>query len=118
MAGAKCVDCWPCGGAPIGAPTLLAPPNESVFDHYPRTTMLEWSAVSGATAYDVEVDFGWNCSGEFTCSSWANGQWVRVTTTSFTFEFGGGQPGRWRVRSVFGLDVGAFSSYRYFRYTQ
>lgn len=83
-------------------PTQLAPPDGSVFDTYPRTTTLQWSEVASAASYTVEID----CMG---CC--APGQWCRdvgqvwvvvpgITATSYTFDFVGAQPGRWRVWSV------------------
>ena len=86
----------------IFAPTQLSPADGSVFDHYPRTTTLKWTAVPGATSYTVEIDC-YHC-----CQS---GKWCTdvgktynlvpdIKATSYTFDFVGAQPGRWRVWAV------------------
>jgi hypothetical protein len=88
--------------APLPAPVQTAPAHGSVFSHFPRTTTLTWAPVAGAASYIVEVD----C---FHCHQ--SGQWSAeigqtflevpgITTTSYTFDFVGAQPGRWRVRAV------------------
>jgi hypothetical protein len=75
------------------APTPVSPVNGAVFDHFPRTTTLAWRALPGAVSYVVEVDYFSNGWYRFKLVS-------NVTTTSFTFEFVGAQPGRWRVWAV------------------
>ena len=83
-------------------PTQLSPPNGAKFNIFPRTTTLRWSAVPGAASYTVEVDCMHCC---------ATGKWCTdvgrtfkvvpgVTDTSYTFNFVGAQPGRWRVWAV------------------
>lgn len=83
-------------------PQQLSPPDGSVFDTYPRTTTLQWSEVASAASYTVEIDCMHCC---------APGQWCRdvgrtyvlvpgITATSYTFDFVGAQPGRWRVWAV------------------
>ena len=100
----------------LATPTLIAPTDGSVFDHYPRTTTLEWSTVSGAASYIIEIEY---CS-PAGCDDWAVGYSpVTRTTTSYTFNFVGAQPGRWRV---WGVDVngqdGPKSDWWEFRYTR
>ncbi|OKH31534.1 hypothetical protein NIES2119_28415 [[Phormidium ambiguum] IAM M-71] len=82
-------------------PRLLCPLNNTVFHHYPRETTLAWEDVLGAKSYTVEIDFympdlGW-CSEQDKCKYAI----VRnITTNRYTFNFVGGQPGRWRVWAV------------------
>ena len=40
----------------LGAPVPLLPIDGAQFNHYPRTTRLEWSAVPGAASYSVELE--------------------------------------------------------------
>ncbi len=78
--------------AGLTAPVLVAPTNGTVLDHYPRTTTLQWQAVSGAASYMVEV--------QYDGGGWAPWKMENVTDTDYTFEFVGAQPGRWRVWAV------------------
>jgi serine/threonine protein kinase/beta-lactam-binding protein with PASTA domain len=79
----------------LAAPGLISPANGSVFDFFPRTTTLSWSSVPNASSYSVEIQFfsggGWTTHG--TSTSGLGG-------TSYTFDFVGAQPGRWRVWAV------------------
>ncbi len=104
------------GGGPgvPGAPVHFSPPNGAVFSHYPRTTTLRWSPVPGAVSYVVEVEF---CSPDgSTCRDLLT---RTVAGTSFTFDFVGAQPGRWRVRAVFpGGARSPASEWWGFRYTR
>jgi hypothetical protein len=74
---------------PLATPTLLSPADGSVFSNFPRTTTLRWAAVAGANRYVVER--------AFLSGGWAPYPAVTVSTTTFTFDFIGAQPGRWRV---------------------
>jgi len=86
------------GALAILTPTQLTPADGSVFSHYPRKTTLEWSAVPDAASYTVEIEF---CSPEG-CADWTKkySPVTGLTTTSYTFDFVGAQPGRWRVWAV------------------
>lgn len=100
----------PVPNAPIPAPVLISPANGSSFSNYPRTTTLKWAAVAGAASYNVDIEYysgGWNVLTMAT-----------VASTSYTFDFIGGQPGRWRVQAVgTGGSGGLWSSYWTFAYT-
>jgi hypothetical protein len=86
---------------PSGVPTPLTPADGSIFDNFPRKTTVSWTAVSGAVEYRVEVDFSFS-------GVWASENPDRPTpphtysskTTSFSFNFVGAQPGRWRVSAI------------------
>jgi len=78
----------------LTVPTQLSPPDGSMFVHYPRTTTLQWSTVTGAASYKVEWQYQYN--GTWSTGIFASG----ITTTSYTFDFVGDQPGRWRVWAV------------------
>ncbi len=81
------------------APTQLSPADGSVFSNYPRTTTLKWSTVTGAASYAVEIDCYHCCQANQWCTD-VGKTWVVVpnlVTTSYTFDFVGAQPGRWRV---------------------
>jgi len=85
--------------ANLPAPKLTSPADKSVFDFYPRKTVLVWEAVSGAAGYRIEIDFSsqgiW--SGE---QRGTGGQVVETKETTYTHMFVGAQPGRWRVWAV------------------
>lgn len=91
-------------GVNLTAPVQLSPANDSVFDHYPRLTKLEWSSVEGAVSYTVEVDY---CEGgrrkKPVCLSpqplilMINPATSGIVSTRYEFNFVGAQPGRWRV---------------------
>ena len=99
----------------LTAPVLVSPPDGAVFDYYPRTTTVVWEPVSGASEYDVDV---WTLlyNGERVPGSDYWDQPVRVKGTSYTFEFDGCQPGKWRARAVKGSNIGPWSEFRGFRY--
>ena len=87
-------------GDPSTAPQLVTPTDGAVFDHFPRITTLSWTPVEGASAYEVEAQFGRRDPSGPCC--WAE-EYVSEQTisTAYTFSFVGAQPGRWRVRTVF-----------------
>lgn len=85
------------------APNLISPTCGSVFSHFPRRTTLHWSDVPSATSYTVEIDCYHRCQANKWCTD-VGRTWKVVsdlTTTSYTFNFVGAQPGRWRVWAVF-----------------
>lgn len=94
----------------LSAPAPLSPADGAVFGNYPRSTTLTWEAVPGASAYIVEV--------EYDGGGWTPYRLETLTGTSFTFDFVGMQPGRWRV---WALDEdgaeGDKSPWRVFEYT-
>jgi|SRR5882672_7121233 len=79
----------------LPAPKLVSPEHLSHFDHYPRKTVLVWEAVPGAAGYRVETDFQY--SGLWASEDHGYAHAVDVTATTYTFDFVGAQPGRWRV---------------------
>jgi hypothetical protein len=87
---------------PLAIPQQISPANNITFYHYPRTTTLAWTPVDGAASYTVEIDCYSCCQSGKWCSDIGQ-QWKVVTgltTTSYTFDFVGAQPGRWRVWAV------------------
>jgi hypothetical protein len=84
----------------LPAPQPLSPASGIIFDNYPRLTRLEWSVVSGASTYTVEIDYCDFCE-DRQCFRPLDGAWLPPTTglkdTSYEFNFIGAQPGRWRV---------------------
>lgn len=107
--------------AGLTAPLQLSPADGTVFDHYPRTTTLQWSPVSGAANYAVEIDCYHCCQIDAWCTDIGQVWQVvpRISTTSHTFDFVGAQPGRWRVWAVDAKgQVGPQSGWWEFRYTQ
>ena len=81
--------------AALPAPKLFLPEHLSHFDHFPRTTVLVWDAVPGAAGYRVETDYQY--SGKWASEDRGLAYAVEVTAPTYTFDFVGAQPGRWRV---------------------
>jgi serine/threonine protein kinase len=87
---------WNCT---LSTPVQLSPANGTVFNNYPRTTTLQWSAVPGAASYTVQVYY--YQPGDTTCTGGAPDYLTpNITGTSYTFDFVGAQPGCWRVWAV------------------
>jgi len=81
----------------MSTPILVSPVNNTTFDHYPRTMTLAWRRVPAAVGYKVEIKY---CQPDgVTCSDYAP---VTVTNAYYTFNFVGGQPGKWRVTTLGG----------------
>ena len=76
----------------LGTPQQLAPNPGSVFNYYPRKTVIQWNAVQGAAYYKVEI--------QYFDTSWKPLIGSNSNETSYTFDFVGAQPGRWRVWAV------------------
>ena len=102
----------------LSVPRQISPAPGEVFSHYPRRTTLTWEAVSGALGYGVEVQFcqSRQCT-EDNATDWDSN--TNISTTSYSFDFVGAQPGRWRVWAI-GVkgETGPKSLWREFRYTQ
>ena len=82
----------------LDTPRQISPAPGSVFNRFPRRTTLRWSPVNGAQSYCVEIDyydFNWLTEQGKTYLVITN-----LTATSYTFNFVGAQPGRWRVWAV------------------
>jgi hypothetical protein len=74
-------------------PSQLSPTSGTIFNKFPRHTVLRWSKVDGAASYMVEV--------EYNDSKWEPS--VLTSTgkaTIYKFDFVGKQSGRWRVWAV------------------
>ncbi len=100
-------------------PTQVSPPDGSVFSNYPRATTLTWNAVPGGARYVVQMqacdpagcDAG---SGHSDLSPYC----VTVSGTTYSFDFVGAQPGRWRVAALKpDGELGQFSPWWGFTYT-
>lgn len=86
----------------LPAPRQVSPANGTTFSHYPRRTTLAWNPVPGATSYTVEIDCYQCCQKNKWCSD-VGRMWKvqpNLNATSYTFDFVGAQPGRWRVWAV------------------
>lgn len=86
----------------LPAPMLQSPPSGKRFSHYPRRTTLSWSAVQGAAAYTVEIDCYGCCRANRWCTDIGRTHKMvkSIRSTTYTFNFVGAQPGRWRVWAV------------------
>ncbi|HKO42349.1 MAG TPA: hypothetical protein VJU84_03610 [Pyrinomonadaceae bacterium] len=93
-------------GIHLPAPSQVAPEEGATYNHFPRSTKLEWSAVDGAVSYSVEIDY---CQGAQQKRECVDPQPFNVrskppmegiTATEYQFSFIGAQPGRWRVWAI------------------
>jgi hypothetical protein len=105
-------------GVPLAVPEPTDPPEGQRYSHFPRTTTLSWQAVGGATGYQVEVEYGNRLGEEIVWTPWLS---QAVTGGSWTFDFVGSQPGRWRVLAFDATGANASSSpsaWRSFDYSE
>lgn len=80
----------------LPAPTPLLPANGTVYNVFPRTTTLVWTSVDGATVYIIEIESCLPGTNPLACQPYITTN-VTSSQTSYTFNFVGAQPGRWRV---------------------
>lgn len=83
----------------LSEPVMLSPTEGAVLDNLPRHTTLRWAPVSGAATYTVKVE---SCEASGCQDGTARPLKLAtgLTSTSYTFEFVGALPGRWRVWAV------------------
>ena len=101
-------------------PVLLTPADGTVFDTYPRNTTLTWSPVTGANKYLLEI---MACSSNQPSNCFSHPmieQTSRETTqTTYSFNFVGAQPGKWRVIPIdTSGTMGTPSAWWTFKYTK
>ena len=86
----------------LEAPALLSPPEGAVLTLFPRLIDFEWTPVAGAARYRIEVDCYHCCATDKWCSDMKPSavQMREVAATTFTTEFPGNQPGRWRICAI------------------
>ena len=77
--------------APPATPTLTSPPNGSQLPPGTSSVTLQWSTVTGAYAYDVELDTG-SCGGTFVTG-------LSTKANSFNMSVTAGRTYYWRVKS-------------------
>ena len=113
----------------LPAPLLLTPDEGAVMNHYPRKTTVKWEPVIGAASYTVEIQYSdgsdsdvreWLDLGEhlrnFPAARYVPP--VRISNTSFSFEWIGANPGRWRVWAIDSAGKeGIKTEWRHFRYS-
>jgi len=129
------------GSSILPAPALVSPDDGAVFkdaDKSPPTVKLNWSPVPSAAAYVVQWDYCWGSGQNQQChlqatvnlrerqpqikdwwGEYRNFQLQETPTkaTSYSFNFVGHQPGRWRVWAVdAGNHSGAKSPWRKFEF--
>jgi ABC-type uncharacterized transport system YnjBCD substrate-binding protein len=94
----------------IAAPELVAPIAGAKLEMFPRKTVFEWKHVEGASKYEIVV--------EYSDGKWHLQKNATINVTSYTLDFIGKQPGRWRVRSFAKATgkPGPFSEWREFTY--
>ncbi len=95
---------------PIAPPELVAPIAGAKLNMVPRKTIFEWKHVDGASKYEIEV--------EYKDTKWNLLKNATTNVPSYTLDFVGKQPGRWRVRSISKATgkAGVYSAWREFTY--
>ncbi len=93
---------------PIAPPELVSPAAGTQINIFPRKITFEWKQVIGALKYEIEV--GYNDG------NWQLQKQAVTNETSYTLDFIGKNPGRWRVRSYSTSSgkAGVFSEWRSF----
>lgn len=113
------------GEEPPSTPKLISPENGSIFDHYPRSLTLDWESSSGPgiITYVLEHGFTWCFSHEnlYDMGEWGAGCTCfyplrYLSETSYSFDFVGAQPGRWRVKAESEYGESEWSEWFYFRF--
>lgn len=102
----------------LSEPTLLEPAEGAVLENRLRQTTLRWTPVPGAASYTVKVEY---CEPRGCQDATARPLKLAagLTSTSYTFEFVGAVPGRWRVWAVSADGrEGPKPRFREFRYTR
>lgn len=84
----------------LPTPKQLSPANGTVFDNSTAGTAFEWTAVSGAANYTVEIDAYDSNSSSWLSESSGSDVISGIDTTSYSFEFPAKGTGRWRVWAV------------------
>ena len=86
----------------LAPPQQVAPPDGSTFGHYPRTTEYSWLPVDGASGYRLEVDCFHCCELGQWCADIGRTYFLSPTLsgTTYSHNFAGAQPGRWRTWAV------------------
>lgn len=117
-------------GDRLPSPRLLSPEDGAFMHHYPRTTIVKWEPVVGASSYTVEIQMAMGPIGQETDSWYDLAEHhknfpastfvppVKIKSTSFTFDWVGENMGRWRVWAIDDQgNEGLKSKWRYFKYT-
>jgi hypothetical protein len=84
----------------LSTPKQISPANGTVFDNSTSGATLEWTAVSSAVNYTVEIDTYDSSSNSWLSESSGSTVIPGVITTSYSFNFPAKGPGRWRVWAV------------------
>jgi TonB family protein len=81
----------------LPAPVQVSPANQARLHGSPRTVTFEWSKVSGANAYGIEIDY---YTGHWSSQEGKPTLIKRVKNPTLTFDFYGDGPGSWRVWAI------------------
>lgn len=80
----------------LKTPKLVSPAKEITLYNFPRTILLQWEPVDGATGYIVDKAYNGGGIWYFYPSETVTGAY----NTFYSFDFIGDQPGAWRVTAV------------------
>lgn len=101
----------------LRTPAQYTPADGSHFTNFPRTITLSWQKINETAQYIVDVDC-FHCDEVNRWSNDVGKTYIREnvgTNTSYTFDFVGDQPGRWRVTAIDSVgNTSVPSPWRYF----
>lgn len=80
----------------LKTPKLISPADGVTLYNYPRTILLQWQKVDGATGY--QVDYGW--AGLTKWAFYPTATLEGQNNCSYSFEFIADNPGCWRVTAI------------------
>jgi len=114
-----CILCTPLVTAmdptPWGAPVLVSPNSGTKLSHWPRATTLTWQPVTGAVSY--RVDYQYKDGDVWVTHGGSPATVTGINNASYTFNFVGDQPGRWRVSAYDGSIYSKPSAWWTFSYS-
>jgi hypothetical protein len=84
----------------LPTPKQLSPANGTVFDNSTSGTTLEWTDVSGAANYTVEINAFDSNSNSWLSGSAGSNVVSGINATSYSYDFSTIGPVRWRVWAV------------------
>lgn len=99
-------------------PLPISPVNGAALKGYPRTVTFQWSDVPGAARYGIEIDCYGCCAPHSWCTDVGRSNFTVQTLArpTYTFNFWGDQPGRWRVWAI-GPNLTAFAKSQWSEFT-
>jgi len=102
-----------------GIPTLVNPPNNTIYSHVPRFVDLRWTPAPGRypLTYQIHVQVG-QPVGRDQHIEWIDEPVLSSSIPYITWVHPGRNPGRWRVRAVDETGFGLWTDYHSFSFSK